>query len=427
MKSVHYTLKTTSTTATLINLEVTYDVYYDEEKGIAYEVKLKAPPEIPSVTPELETVWHAKIFNGIGQKRLEYDIRKRIFYRTKQTMEVESALYKLQEDVQKFLDSDGLLPVSAVQIGDKLAEGYKLFTLTIWYDSETYLPLKRVNEERGNQIVDEFIYHSIDEPLPDEVFDLQKPPDAIADFNLYPEAPSLPRFEEIVDADSPQYGVYVKTLLEQVKRHIITNQWEYGPFATIIVPWLTKIPVMFYRAIRSDIVPPIIVAFDVPYEGRIYFYVTYDFLGYVVTGFTETEIDLNSYEELPLQEEVMLKDFIPLYQSPSLEKNFIINNYRFSVQSNDFFINAFDMGGKEFDTVIKNFSFNENEGYLIMNVYGKEYWNNANIESMFNFVVTGQFIDAHTTPLLVYNINTIKRMGIYQRIKIPEYEEIPGS
>ncbi len=215
-------------------------------------------------------------------------------------------------------------------------------------------------------------------------------------------------------------------MLEQVKRHIITNQWEFGPFATIIVPWLTEIPVTIYRAIKPEITPPIIVAFDVPYEGRIYFYVTYDYLGYVVTGFSEFELDLTDYEELPIQEKVMLRDFVPLYQSPSLEKNFIINNYITSVQSNDFFINAFDMGGKEFDMVIKNFSFNDNEGYLILNVYGKLYWNNANLEPMFNYVVTGQFVDAHTTPLLIYNINTIKRMGIYKRIAIPEYEEIPA-
>ena len=63
----------------------------------------------------------------------------------------------------------------------------------------------------------------------------------------------------------------------------------------------------------------------------------------------------------------------------------------------------------------QNFSFSENEGYLLLNVYGKEYWDNANLESMFNFVVTGRMVDAHTTPIMIYALNTMKRLGIPRR------------
>lgn len=115
---------------------------------------------------------------------------------------------------------------------------------------------------------------------------------------------------------------------------------------------------------------------------------------------------------------------MPLYAAPSSEKEFVVNNFVISVQSNDFFINAFDMGGKTFELIIKNFSFHENEGYLLLNVYGKEYWDNANLEAMFNFVATGQMVDAHTTPIIIYALNTLKRMGIFQEVTMPVFTEM---
>lgn len=425
MANIHYSLETRSYSGELINLLVTYDVYYDSTKGISYEVELLAPPD--ETSPELVTRWRAKIFNDIGLKRLEYDYLQRIYYRSSQTIEVEKALYNLREDVSKFLDSDKLQPVEDQVLGGKSYPGYNLYTLTIWYDPDTYLPVKRINQASGGIVVDEFTYYSEDQPLPPEVFELPKPPEAIADFDLYPEAPSLPRFEEVKDADDPEYGVYVYTLLEEIKRHVILNQWEYGPFSTIKLPWLTDMSASIYRAQREDVYPPLVVTFDVPNMGRAYFFVAYDFLGYVVVGYSDTDYDLSNYTKLPVTRTVKLIDLVPLYAEPSDEKRSIIYNYMTSLKSNDFFITAFDMGDKYFDLIIKNFSFHENEGYYLLNVYGKEFWDSLNIEAMFNYVIGGQLTDAHILPVLVYQNNTIKRLGIYKRVQMPDYEEIPAG
>lgn len=424
LNSVHYTLRTTSVTGNLVNAAVTYDVYFDRNKGIAYHVNLEA------ATPEstqLRQAWEARIVNQTSGLRLEYDYLKRIYYQTQQTMKVESALFNLEEDLTKFLKSSKAVPVEDTVIDGKKYPGSKLYTLTIWYDPVQMLPVKRINLDRGNEITDLFEYHSVNMPLPDNVFELPKPADAITDFDLYPTAPVLPRFETVPDADSPQYGVYVETLLTEIKRHIILNQWEYGPFATIKLPWLTEMAVTVYRRKTETAFPPLVVVFEVPDQGKTYFFITYDFLGYVVTGFTENPYDLSNYEQLPIQASITLEEFIPLYAAPSYEKDFVINNFVISVQSNDFFIDAFDMGGKTFDMVIKNFSFHENEGYVLMNVYGKEYWDNANIEAMFNYITTGQMADAHTTPILIYALNTLKRMGIYRPVTMPVYQEVPSS
>lgn len=421
LNTVHYTLRTTSATGDFINAVVAYEVYYDRNRGIAYRAELEAPPT--ELSRELETVWLANILNTKDDRRLEYDILQRIYYQTRQTINVERALYRLQEDLLKFLESENKVEVGAFTIEGRQYPGYRLNTLTIWYDPVRYLPVRRLNVDRGNVITDEFTYHSVNSPLPAEVFTLPKPAEAIADFDLYPEAPTLPRFENVTE--SPQYGVYVNTLLEAIKRHVILNQWEYGPFSTIKLPWLTEMPVTVYRRRTNEVFPPLIVTFDVPEQGRTYFFITYDFLGYVVTGFTPDFFDLSGYEALPLTLTVTLEDLIPLYAAPSSEKNFVVDNFLISVQSNDFFINAFDMGGKTFDLTVKNFSFHENEGYLLLNVYGKEYWDNANLEAMFNFVTTGQMVDAHTTPLLIYALNTLKRMGIYREITMPVFTEIP--
>ncbi|NLY76165.1 MAG: hypothetical protein GX075_12855 [Firmicutes bacterium] len=421
LNTVHYTLRTTSATGDFINAVVAYEVYYDRNRGIAYRAELEAPPT--ELSRELETVWLANILNTKDDRRLEYDILQRIYYQTRQTINVERALYRLQEDLLKFLESENKVEVGAFTIEGRQYPGYRLNTLTIWYDPVQHLPVRRLNVDRGNVITDEFTYHSVNSPLPAEVFTLPKPAEAIADFDLYPEAPTLPRFETVTE--SPQYGVYVNTLLEAIKRHVILNQWEYGPFSTIKLPWLTEMPVTVYRRRTNEVFPPLIVTFDVPEQGRTYFFITYDFLGYVVTGFTPDFFDLSGYEALPLTLTVTLEDLIPLYAAPSSEKNFVVDNFLISVQSNDFFINAFDMGGKTFDLTVKNFSFHENEGYLLLNVYGKEYWDNANLEAMFNFVTTGQMVDAHTTPLLIYALNTLKRMGIYREITMPVFTEIP--
>lgn len=425
MSNIHYSLETRSYSGELINLLVTYDVYYDSDKGISYEAELLAPPD--ETSQELVTVWRTKIFNDIGGKRLEYDYLQRIYYQTNQTIEVEKALYNLREDVSRFLDSDKLQPVADQTLGGKSYPGYNLYTLTIWYDPDTYLPVKRINQARGGIIVDEFTYYSEDQPLPPEVFELPKPPEAIADFDLYPEAPGLPRFEEVKDADDPEYGVYVYTLLEDIKRHLILNQWEYGPFSTIKLPWLTEMTASIYRAQREEIDPPIIVTFDVPNKGRAYFFVAYDFLGYVVVGYSDTDQDLSDYTKLPLTRKVKLKDLVPLYAEPSDEKRSIIYNYLTSLRSMDFFITAFDMGDKYFDLIIKNFNFHENEGYYLLNVYGKEFWDSLNIEAMFNYVIGEPLTDSHILPLLVYKNNTIKRLGIYKRVQMPDYKEIPAG
>ena len=78
LQSVHYHLKTTSLTAGELNAVVTYDVNYDSNMGIAYEVALWAPegtrgtagasgPQSmpPTGTVMMTNVWHAKIVNRI--------------------------------------------------------------------------------------------------------------------------------------------------------------------------------------------------------------------------------------------------------------------------------------------------------------------------------------------------------------------------
>ena len=169
----------------------------------------------------------------------------------------------------------------------------------------------------------------------------------------------------------------------------------------------------------------VVVIFNAPgKQESIYFFVTYDSLGYVVSGFTQNPFDLSDYELLPVTATVRLEELVPLYAGPSPEKDFVVENFITSVQSNDTFINTFDLGGKQFDLVIKNFSFHENEGYLPLNIYGKEYWDNANLEAMFDYVVTGQMADAHTTPIIIYALNSMKRLGIYREIRMPVYKQV---
>lgn len=426
LTSVQYTLLTTSTTGSFVNARVRYDVKYDNIRGIAYNVELQSP--VSPIDRQLQIVWKASIVNLIaGDLRLEYDILKRIYYQSRQTIKVESALYQLQEDLTMFLQTTNKTQVADIVIQDRRYPGYRLHTLTIWYDPELNLPVRRLNQDRGNQILDEFFYQSINQPIPENEFQLPKPAEAIADFDLYPEAPTLPRFEIVPDGQSPQYGVYVLTLIQEIKRFTIQNQWEYGPFATIILPWLTDMPVTIYKRASENVFPPLIATVETPNYPRTYFFITYDFLGYVVTGTSQTPFNLSDYNALPIQATMRLEEFVPLYQSPSDEKDFVIQNFVISLQSNDFFINAFDMGGKYFDMVIKNFSFHENEGYYILNVYGKEYWDNVNMEAMFNFVVSGQLTDAHTTPIIIYATNTLKRLGIYRNVLMPVYTESPPS
>ena len=422
LNSFHYTLRTSSRTGDFINAAVTYEVYFDVRQGISYQVELQAP--VSRLSRQLETVWRAKIVNDMICQRLEYDELRRIYYQTPQTIQVESALFKLQEDLIQFLRTGQGRTVQDLNIGGKQYPGYQLNTLTIWYDPERFLPVRRENMDRGNLIIDEFDYHSINEPVSAEVFLLPKPAGAVADFNLFPAPPSLPRFDTTSAKANPQAGVYVETLLEDIKRHVILNQWEYGPFSTIKLPWLTDMKVTVYRGRSAATHPPLVVIFDVPGQGPAYFFVSYDFLGYVVTGFTQNPVDLNNYELLPVTATVRLEELVPLYAGPSPEKEFIIATFFTSVQSNDTFINAFDMGGKSFDMVVKNFSFHENEGYFILNVYGKEYWDNANMEAMFNFVISGQLADAHTTPLIIYALNTLKRLGIYREVRMPVYRQV---
>lgn len=422
LNSFHYTLKTSSQTGDFINAVVTYEVYFDIKQGIAYQVELQAPKN--KLSRSLETVWRAKIVNVMSGRRVEYDYLRRIYYQTPQTVQVESALYKLQEDLVKFLRTSRGTAVEDLNVNGKQYQGYRLNTLTIWYDPQRLVPFRRENSDRGNSIIDEFEYHSINEPIPAEVFLLPKPAEAVADFNLYPAPPGLPRFETISESQNPQSGVYVATLLEEIKRHVILNQWEYGPFSTIKLPWLTDMKVTIYRGKDAFVHPPLIVALDVPGQGQAHFFVAYDFLGYVVTGFTQDPVDLSNYELLPITASVRLEELVPLYASPSPEKDYIVANFITSVQSNDTFINAFDMGGKRFDMVVKNFSFHENEGYFILNVYGKEYWDNANMEAMFDYVTTGQMADAHTTPTTIYALNTLKRLGIYREVLMPVYRQV---
>jgi hypothetical protein len=425
ISTVHYTLRTTSLTGNRINAVVTYDVYYDRAQGIAYEVELQAHPEANA--PNLERMWQAKIVNLNEGRRLEYDYLKRIYYQTAQTIKVESALINLQEDLTKFLRRDKAVPVQELSSGNVRYPGKRIATLTIWYDSKNFLPLRRENRERGHLIRDEFIYHSLNEPLTEDCFTLPKPAEAIADFNLYPEPPALPRFECPVDANDPQNGVYVETLKAEIQRFVMLNQWEYGPFATLKLPWLTELTLSVYRAKADVTSPPLVVVVDTPEQKRTYFFIDYDFLGYVVTGFTQDPYDLSPYNQLSLTATLSFEELAPLYQAPSFEKEAVISNFVTSVQSNDYLINTFDLGGKYFDLIVKNFSFHENEGYLLLNLYGKEYWDNANMEAMFQYVVTGQMYDAHTTPIIIYALNVLKRLGIYRNVLMPSYPEEPAT
>lgn len=399
---------------------------------VTTQPQMPVSPVAPTVTQAgivampLRTIWHARVVNYVGQKRLEYDIIKKIYYQSRQTIKVESALFNLQEDIRKFLAANPT-PVAAMNYGGKTFPGYKLFTLTIWIDPDWMIPVRRVNEDRGYTIIDDFVYQAINTSLPNEVFVLNKPAEAIADFNLYPEPPYLPRFDFVNTNEIPQYGIYVENLLNEIKRLIIENQWEYGPFATILLPWLTQMPVTIYRARERQVYPPLVVTVEPPMQRPTYFFVTYDYLGYAVAGHTNDPYDLSNYDRLPIAAAMTLRDFVPLYQEPSYEKEFVIDNFITSVQSNDYFIDVFGMGGKDFDMILKNFSFEEKEGYLLLNVYGKEYWDNANTEAMFNYIITGRMVDAHTTALQIYTINTIKRLGIYQSIRMPVYQQVPGT
>ncbi|HEX2955005.1 MAG TPA: hypothetical protein VHR47_13625 [Bacillota bacterium] len=268
LHTVQYTLRTESLTNELLNAEVTYDVAYDENVGIAYEVVLRSPsggPESP-----VETNWHAKIVNRNNEERLEYDLIKRFYYRTRQTIQVESALFKLQEDLEKFLNSQGVSVAEPITIQGRTIPGRRLNTLTIWYDPDNILPLRRENLDRGNVIRDEFTYTNINGPIPAYIFDLPKPPDTVSNFDLYPEPPTLPRFECVTE--TPVDGVYVQALLNEIKAYTIRNEWEFGPFSTIVLPWLTDMPVAIYRGRTPAIAPPIVVAVDVPGEGRAFFH-----------------------------------------------------------------------------------------------------------------------------------------------------------
>lgn len=445
---MNYTLRTISMSGVFINAITTFNVFYDSSIGIAYEVRLEAPefpfdqaaPTTPIVegaigtatgvaqTPipptQLLTWWQAKIVNYVEPRRLEYDLLKRIYYQTRQIIDVERPLYNLQEDIRQFLAANPV-PVEPIVIDGQRYPGYQLYTLTIWIDPVNMIPVRRLNRDRGFTITDEFTYHSLNAPLPEEVFLLPKPTEAIADFDLYPEEPTLPRFEVVTE--EPQDGVWVNLLIEQLKRFIILNQWEFGPFATVDLPWLTEMPVAIYRGRNLNTFPPLIVTVTPPLTPMYYFLVSYDFLGYVVTGSTNNEYDLSGYERLPITASMMLRDLVPLYQSPSYEKAWVVKNFVVSVQSNDFFINAFRMGGKTFDMLVKNFSFEENEGYLLLNTYGKEYWDNANMESMFQFIVTGRLVDRFTTPIMVYSGNVFKRLGIFTPVTMPVYEQLPAG
>jgi hypothetical protein len=423
INTAHYTLRTTSLTSNRLNALVSYEVHYDRSQGIAYEVELQARPEANAA--KLERMWRAKIVNRNEGRRQEYDMLKRIYYQTAQTVKVEAALTNLQEDLTKFLRRPAALPAQELAIGNIRYPGKRIATLTIWYDPKHFLPIRRENRERGNLIVDEFIYHSLNKPLGGQLFNLPKPAEAIADFDLYPEPPGLPRFECPSDAASPQNGVYVATLIEEIRRFVILNQWEYGPFATLKLPWGTELSLQVYRAKTAEGAPPLIVTVDTPRRDRTYFFIDYDFLGYVVTGFTQDPYDLSQYNQLAINAAFSLQELAPLYQDPSFEKEAVISNFVTSVQSNDFLINTFDMGGKYFDLIIKNFSFHENEGYLLLNIYGKEYWDSANLEAMFQYVSSGQMFDAHTTPIIIYALNVLKRLGIYRSVLMPIYPEEP--
>jgi hypothetical protein len=257
LNSFHYKMRTVSQTGDFINATVNYDVYFDTGQGIAYEVELQEP--VNNLSRQLQMVWHARIVNLRDGRRLEYDYLQRIYYQTRQTVQVESAFFKLQEDLLKFLRSSQGTAVGDLTIQGKQYPGYRLNTLTIWFDPENFVPIRRENVDRGNQILDEFEYDSINAPIPANVFQLPKPAEAVADFDLYPAPPTLPRFETIEVTPAPVAGVYVDVLLEELKRHIILNQWEYGPFSTIKLPWLTEMPVTIYRGKTPVVRPPLVV------------------------------------------------------------------------------------------------------------------------------------------------------------------------
>jgi len=128
LDSVHYTLRTTSQTGSFVNTAVTYEVYFDRSRGIAYSVNLEAPPN--ELSNQLEPVWQAKIVNDRQGLRLEYDILQKIYYQTPQTMEVESALFKLQEDLFMFLQSSETVPVPDITKSGQNYPGSRLNTLT---------------------------------------------------------------------------------------------------------------------------------------------------------------------------------------------------------------------------------------------------------------------------------------------------------
>ncbi|MGD8401614.1 MAG: hypothetical protein PVH64_11900 [Bacillota bacterium] len=423
INTVHYSLRTASFTGNRLNAVVTYEVYYDRARGIVYNVGLQAYPREGAAN--LELIWQAKIVNLNEGRRLEYDFLKRIYYQTAQTVKVESALINLQEDLTKFVRCNQAKPVKELDSAGIRYPGKRLATLTIWYDAQQFLPVRRENRERGHLIRDEFVYHSINEPLAPELFTLERPTDAIADFNLYPEPPTLSRFECPPDANDPQYGIYLETFIAELQRFVMLNQWEYGPLATLKLPWLTEMPLTIYRAKNAETLPPLVGVVDPPLQNRTYFFIDYDFLGYVVTGFTQDPYNLDEYKQLPLSATLSFTELAPLYQAPSLEKEAAVNNFVTSVRSNDYLINTFEMGGKYFDLIVKNFSFHENEGYLLLNLYGKEYWDSANMEAMFQYVVSGRMHDAHTTAIIIYTLNVLKRMGIYRNVLMPSYPEEP--
>ena len=147
LSSFHYTLKTTSQTGGFVNAKVTYDVYFDAQRGIAYLVELQTP--VNKLSHNLQTVWRAKIVNEMSGRRFEYDYLRRIYYQSRQTVQVESALYKLQEDLAKFLRTNRGTTTKDLTINTTRYPGYRLHTLTIWYDPEKFVPVRRENADRA--------------------------------------------------------------------------------------------------------------------------------------------------------------------------------------------------------------------------------------------------------------------------------------
>jgi hypothetical protein len=132
-------------------------------------------------------------------------------------------------------------------------------------------------------------------------------------------------------------------------------------------------PTTIYRAqAKGETDPLLVVVIENSQIERPYVLIGVDTLDYVVMGFLD-EYDLGKYERLPLSAVLYLDEPIPLYVAPSLEKEMVVDNFIRSVQWNDTFLNDFAMNDKTFELVVKNFSFNDNEGYVLLNVYGKEY------------------------------------------------------